>query len=385
VSTYIPSADQWNPTKAEVDRLIAERRRQEAERRADFAVDGPPSPQALLADHEIRRGYYDRAYSTYLRVGIEGLAERDREILNGEYRDLSVGTNSAGGYTVPPGLLRRLTVALKRSSAMYRAATVVTTTTGEPTSWPTSDDTSNVGAILAENTAATAQDVTFGSKTLSAFMYTSKPVRVSFQLVQDSAFDLDGFLARVLGARIARAANPHFTTGTGGGTQPVGLIPNATVGVTLPTGNTTTLTYDGLVDLIGSVNEEYLVGADELGGEPAEGFTGFMLSSAALKAARKVKDTANAPVVTEGSPVRILGWPVIVNPDMAVPAANAKSVAFGNFGAAYVVRRCTQEAVLLKLEERYADALQIGYQSYYRLDGNTDDLAAVRVLVHSAT
>jgi HK97 family phage major capsid protein len=92
---------------------------------------------------------------------------------------------------------------------------VIDTDSGAPMNWPTVNDTANVGAILAENTQVTEQDVTFGQTPLGAYMYTSRLVRVSYQLLQDSAFNLDEFLRDILGERIGRILNQHFTTGTG--------------------------------------------------------------------------------------------------------------------------------------------------------------------------
>jgi HK97 family phage major capsid protein len=300
-----------------------------------------------------------------------------------ERRDLGVGSGSIGGYTVPPGFLQKLTVGLKRGSSMLRASTVVDLDSGDPLQWPTTDDTANVGAILTENTAPTGQDITFGTKTLGAFMYTSKPIKVSFQLASDAFPAFPQYLATLLGRRIGRAFNAHATNGTGAGTQPVGLVPNATTVATMPTGNTTKFTYDGIVDLIGAVDPEYLEPLDEPG--PPEGFVGFQTSVAGLKALRRVEDTANNPIVTEGRPPTCLGYPIMVNPDVPVPAASARSLLFGAFGAGYIIRRSLSDVTILKLVERFGDQLQYEYLGFQRLDGAPDDPAAIRVLVNSAT
>jgi HK97 family phage major capsid protein len=308
-----------------------------------------------------------------------------------EFRaDQGVGSGSIGGYTVPPGFLQKLTVGLKRGSSMLRASTVVDLDSGDPLQWPTTDDTGNSGAILAENTAPTVQSITFGSKTLGAFMYTSLPLRVSFQLASDAFPAFPQYLGLLLGRRIGRAFNAHATNGTGGGTQPVGLVPNATTVATMPTGNTTKFTYDGVVDLIGAVDPEYLEPLDEPGPATPGAMTlgphvGFMTSVAGLKALRRVEDTANNPIVTEGRPVTCLGYPVMVNPDVPVPAASARSLLFGAFGPGYIIRRSLNDVTILKLVERFGDQLQYEYLGFQRLDGAPDDGNAIRVLVNSAT
>jgi HK97 family phage major capsid protein len=330
---------------------------------------------------------YAQAFDTWMRSGMNGLSQEKRSVLqqynqnmtfsNGEYRDLSVGTNSAGGFTVPPGFLQRITDALKAYGGMLAAANVIDTDSGQPLQWPTADDTGNVGAILAENTAAPTQDITFGTKTLSAFMYTSKMVKVSYQLLNDSAFDLGAWLPDKFAQRIGRAINAHFTNGTGGGTQPTGMIPNLTTGKVGATGQTLTVTYDDIIDLIHSIDPAYRNG----GGS-------FMMADSTLKAVRKLKDTQGRPLwepsLQQNTPSSLVGYPILINQDMPVMAANAKSIAFGNFREAYVIRQ-VQGVQLKRFDERFADALQVGFLSFARYDGTTDDLNAAKLYVNSAT
>lgn len=320
---------------------------------------------------------YERAFDSYLRRGVAEMNSEQRSILEREFRDLSVGTNTAGGYTVPPGFSQRITDAMKAFGGMLDVSNVITTDSGQSLVWPTADDTGNVGAILAENNAAPTQDITFGQKTLGAYMYTSKMVKVSFQLLNDSAFDLNAWLPDKFAQRIGRAINAHFTNGTGGGTQPVGLVPNLTVGKTGATGQTLTVTSDDLIDLIHSIDPAYRNERSR-----------FMLADTSVKVVRKLKDTTGQylwqPGLTSGSPDTLLGYGVKINQDMPAMAANAKSVAFGDFNAAYVIRQ-VQGVQVLRLNERYADALQVGFLSFARYDGNVDDTNAAKLYQNSAT
>ncbi len=334
---------------------------------------------------------YHAAWEEYIRHG-ERASDLVRERLHAaveweqtlvELRDMGVGSGAAGGYTVPPGFVDKLTIGLKRASAMMRAANVIPTSSGNPTSWPTTDDTANAGAILAEAAAATAQDMVFGTKALGSYVYSSKRVNCSLQLVTDAAFPFEDWLATLLSRRIGRGANPHFTNGTGAGAQPVGLIPNAATGITFAVGNTVGYDYAGVVDLIASVDVEYLEPLEEPG-DPPMGHVGFMTSKAGLQALRKVKDTAGAPILTEGRPPMVLGYPVLLNPDFPVPAANAKSIAFGNFYAGYVVRQ-VNDFIVIRSEEIAGDKLQVMFLGFARLDGIPDDPAAVKLGVNSAT
>jgi hypothetical protein len=95
--------------------------------------------------------------------------------------------------------------------------------------WPTVDDTANKGELLAENTEAGSQDVTFGQVTLKAFKFSSKLVKVSRELLQDSYFPVGAILRDLFVDRIGRITNDYFTTGTGTG-QPQGVVTAATCG-----------------------------------------------------------------------------------------------------------------------------------------------------------
>jgi HK97 family phage major capsid protein len=320
---------------------------------------------------------YERAFDSYLRRGVGDMNSEQKAVLQREFRDLSIGTNTAGGYTVPPGFADRITDAMKAYGGMLDVSNVINTDSGQPLQWPSADDTGNVGAILAENTAATTQDITFGTKTLSAYMYTSKMVKVSFQLLNDSAFDLNAWLPKKFAQRIGRAINAHFTNGTGGGAQPVGLVPNLSVGKTGATGQTLAVGSDDLIDLIHSVDPAYR-------SERAR----FMLADTSIKVVRKLKDTTGQyiwqPGLSQGSPDMLLGYGVTINQDMPVMAANAKSIAFGDFTEAYVIRQ-VQGIQVLRLTERFADALQVGFLAFARYDGTVDDTNAAKLYANSAT
>jgi HK97 family phage major capsid protein len=325
---------------------------------------------------------YGVAFDAWVRNGSEALDREERAALHGgfidarELRAQGVATSSAGGYLVPTGFRNVLIETMKFYSSMRAVSTVINTDTGQPLPWATVDDTANVGAILAENTQMTQQDVTFGQAQLGAYMYTSKMVLVSYQLLQDSVFNLDGFLARKLGERIGRIQNTHFTTGTGS-SQPLGIVTNATVGKTGATGQTTSVTYDDLIDLIHSVNRAYR-SADSR----------FMMADSSLKAARKLKDTQGRPLwepsVQVGVPDSLLGYGLEINDDMPAMAANAKSILFGDFQRAYVIRDVLG-VQLLRLTERYADFMQVGFAAYARSDATLQDSGAVKAYQNSAT
>ena len=326
---------------------------------------------------------YSEAFSNFVRRGASGLSEEHRSMLDGqfvggdsaEFRALSASVAGAGGYTVPPGFRDTLIETLKAFGNVREVATVINSDNGQPLQWPTFNGTAQVGRILAENTQATQTDPVFGTKTLGAYMYHSDAVLVPYQFLQDTAIDVEGFLARALGERIARIQNQHFTTGTGT-SQPQGIQTAAVSGATLATGNTTSLTYAGLLGLVHSVDPAYRQGGQ------------FMMSDTALQAARAIMDSQNRPLwqpsIQVGAPDTLLGYGVVINNDMPVPAANVKSVLFGDFRRGYVVRDIVGIQVQ-QLRERYADFLQVGWHAYARSDAAQQDAAAYKALTQSAT
>jgi HK97 family phage major capsid protein len=161
--------------------------------------------------------------------------------------------------------------------------------------------------------------------------------------------------------RLGRAINAHFTTGTGGGTQPEGVVTGAQSYGTTATGagNVIGITYDNLVNLKDAVDPAYRDNAE------------WMFNDATLKIVKQIKDSQNRPLWQQdmalGERPTILGYPYVVNQDMAVMAASAKSVLFGDFS--YYLIRDVQDVRLLRLDERYADYLQSGFLAFLRTDG----------------
>lgn len=378
----------WDAALADVELLGADIEREQRHARlasTDYSQILQATQEADNERHggEDRAAAYADAWRTWMREGTSELSSEDRAALRTgwfdgkELRAQGVATGAAGGYLVPPEFRVKMVEAQKFFSSMRDVAEVITTETGATLPWPTNDDTANVGAILGENTQVTEQDVTLGQADIGAYMYTSKLVRVSLQLLSDSAFDVESWLARKLGERIGRAQNAHFTTGTGTN-QPEGVQTNATVGKTGATGQTTSVTYDDLIDLIHSVDPAYRLG----------GRAGWMLHDTTLAAARKLKDAQNRPLwepsVQVGVPDTLLGYQYSVNQDMPLMAANAKAILFGDFFAGYLVRD-VQDVKLLRLAERYADFLQVGFLAFARTDGTPQDTGAYKAYRNSAT
>jgi HK97 family phage major capsid protein len=335
-------------------------------------VENRGSQAATDDEEKIERR--NQAFNQFIRGGTDGVAPENREALT-ELRAQGLG-NSAGGYTVAPAFYNHLEEGLLAFGGMRQVSTIIATETGATMPMPTENDTGNVGAILAENAAVSEVDVTFGIVNLGAYKYSSKSVLISLELLQDSAFDMNSFLARKLAERIARIQNAHFTTGTGS-SQPNGIVTAATVGKTGATGQTSSVIYDDLVDTLHSVDPAYREGSQ------------WMMHDSSLKIIKKLKDSQGHPLwqpsLIASQPDTLLGYGIQINQQMAVMAANAKSIAFGQLSKYFI--RDVKGITVVRLAERYADFGQVGFLAFARADGNLLDAGThpVSLYVNSAT
>ncbi|WP_327403830.1 phage major capsid protein [Streptomyces sp. NBC_01288] len=329
-------------------------------------------------DGEEQAQRYAAAFSTYLRGGMDRLTSEQRNMMMDQQVDLRAmggNTDIGGGFTVPDEFRNIMTETMKAFGGVFGLAEIITTTTGADLNWPTNDDTSNEGEILGENVAAGEQDIQLGGKKLKAYTFSSKQVRLSLQLLQDSAFGLETWVPKKLGERIGRRAARAWTTGTGVD-QPEGITTNATVGKTGAGGQVTSIIYDDLVDIEHSVDVAYRASAQ------------YLMHDLMLKVIRKLKDTQGRPlwqpIPAPGFPATINGFTYNIDNSMPVPAASAKSIAFGDFKAGYLIRQVL-DVQTLRLVERYAEYLQVAFLGFSRMDGMINDSSAIRLYQHPAS
>lgn len=292
-----------------------------------------------------------------------------------EERALSTLTSTSpedGSYLIANEAMGPLERAMLAFGQIRNVATVKRTATGAAYPIPTNDDTSNKGALLAENTIAVEKDIEFGQVTLNAFKFTSKKVLVSLELMQDSNEDLAALIGSALGERIGRITNDYFTTGTGS-SEPKGVVTGATTsGVTL---GTKTPTY---VELVGT----------EAGLDPAyRPNASWMFHDTELQEIKKIVDGQTRPLwlpsMSGGAPDRILGYPYTVNQSMAVAAStgSGKSILFGDFSKFLI--RDVRDIVLMRLDELYAEYYQVAFVAFSRHDSDILD-AGTHPIVYTA-
>lgn len=312
----------------------------------------------------------------YLRNGKNVTSEQAAMIHNA----MSTTTTTEGGYTVPAEIAAMVVDAMKAYGGMRAVSQVLTTAGGNSLNYPTSDGTSEVGEIVDQNGAATGADITFGTVAVNPYKYSSKKIALPVELVQDAAIDVVAFVVNRLATRLARITNQHYTVGTGSG-QPFGVMARAATGKTGATGTATSVTYDDLIDLIHSVNSAYRTNAR------------FMLKDLSVAVIRKLKDTTGRPIWTPGdmegidggTPSTICGYAYTVNDDIATMAANAKSIAFGDFSQ-FVIRDVQNSTSMLRFDDSaFALNGQVGFCGWTRTGSNLLDTSAVKVFVNSAS
>ena len=327
--------------------------------------------------------YRREAVNAFLRVGESSLTPAARSVIGPfqrlddgardglvqaliadgmvEDRAQSVGTSTAGGNLVPDDAMRPLVEAQAAWGGMFDAGCdVLRTSTGREIPIPTDDDTGNSGALLSENTEVDEQDMTFGQKLVNAYTYTTKLIRVSRQLLEDSDTDVAGRIGRAFGRRLGTAQNAHLTTGDGSN-KANGVVTASTAGKTAASASA--ITYLEMIDLKFSVDPAYRIGGR------------WMMHDSTFKAAKKLLDGDNRPIfqpdVQNGRIDRIDGDPFSINMDMAEITASAKVMLYGAFSN-YVIR-IVNGILMLRLEERFAEFNQVGFVGFQRIDGELID------------
>jgi len=365
---------------ANIEKRFADR---QAEERARQRPNGGDST-ARGTDDGGDKPSYRSVFFKFLASGasLDGLDSEERNILRAgaipdmEKRVQTGSSNTAGGYTVPVELQNMLVRAMKAWGPMYDGSIVseLNTSSGNALPIPTTDDTSKTGVQGTEGTALTddgSADAVFGQKQLEAYDFNTKFVKFSWQLAQDSIFNMEALLADLLGERLGRLANAQLTTGTGS-SAPNGIVTASSLGKTAA--SATAIASDELIDLVHSVDPAYRQSPK----------VRFMFNDLTLSAIRKLKDGQNNYLwqmgdITKGQPGSLLGHSYSINQAMANIATGQKSVLFGDLGK-YWVRKVGGPVIGVLRERFWPD---LGIAGLIRFDGELLDTTAVKHLVQA--
>ena len=353
----------WVKYNAEIDRLALQIREQLEGERADavrasgdhgIAVDA-----ATVIDFCRRSG----RETMDLTFG----PEADRPLR--EHRGDLMAGSTTGTNVVPVSFVRQLREHLIETSAVRQAgATVIVTTSGEDLRVP---KTTNHGgaALVGEGSVIPTNAPTFGSVTLEAFKYGNL-LQLSSEFVQDEAVNVIDYLARATGRELGNLSGEHFVTGDGDA-KPRGVATAASEGTEAAAA---ALTGDDLIDLAHSVAIPYRRNAS------------WMMNDSTLAYIRKLKSNDDQylwqPGLRDGEPGRLLGRPVVIDPNLDDIGAGNTSVLYGDFSGYYI--RDVGSVRFERSDEFAFNEDLVTFRALIRTDGDLVDEDAVKALNHAA-
>lgn len=280
---------------------------------------------------------------------------------------LKIGSDPDGGYLAPDEFERTLVQGLEEQNIFRKLAKVITTSSGDRKIPVVA--TKGTAAWIEEEGAHLESDDTFGLVSIGTYKLASA-IRVSEELLNDSVFNIESYIAAEFGRRIGNKEEEAFFTGDGTG-KPTGIFADAggaELGVTAA--SATALTADEIMDLYYSLKSPYRKKAV------------FLMNDSTVKALRKLKDNNGQylwqPSLTAGTPDTILNRPIHTSAYVPTIASGAKAVAYGDLSYYWVADR--QSRSFKRLNELYAANGQVGFLASQRVDGKLVLPEAVKFL-----
>ena len=318
---------------------------------------------------------HKKAFNAYLRTGdddgLRGL------VLDGKAMSGAVAAD--GGYLVDPQTADSIRSMLVSTSSLRAVANVVQV---EATSFDVLIDRSEVGSGWATESGAAAETATPTIERISIRLHElSAMPKASQRLLDDSAFDVEGWLAGKIATRFVRAEAAAFISGDGVDKPKGILLPGKVANASwawgslgyVPTGAAADFATTNASDCI--VNLVYALGADYR----ANGT--FLMNSKTAGAVRKMKDADGrfmwGDSLQAGEPARLMGYPVLICEDMPDVAANSYPIAFGDFAAGYTV---AERPDLRILRDPFSAKPHVLFYASKRVGGDVTDYAAIKLL-----
>jgi HK97 family phage major capsid protein len=318
---------------------------------------------------------HQKAFAAYLRSG-------DDDALRGlvlEEKALSTAVSAEGGYLVDPQTAERIQSVLSSAASIRSIANVVTV---EATAYDVLVDHSDVGAGWATETAATTETDTPQIDRVSIPLHElSAMPKASQRLLDDSAFDVEGWLAGRIADKFARAEAAAFISGDGID-KPTGFLAHPKVADAA--WNWGNLGYiasgrdgdfadvnpaDAIVDLVYALGARYRANAN------------FVMNSKTAGAVRKMKDADGrflwSDGLAAGEPARLMGYPVLIAEDMPDISNGSHAIAFGDFMAGYTV---AERPDLRILRDPFSAKPHVLFYATRRVGGDVSDFAAIKLM-----
>lgn len=346
----------------EIDRL---ERQQAMDNELSKPVNSPITDKPSVPSAETKKG---RASDEYKQVFWNAMRNKaSYEMRNA----LEVGTDSEGGYLVPDEFERTLIEALLEEN-IFRSIAKVINTSSVDRKIPVVASKGTASWVDEEGEIPESDDA-FGQVSIGAYKLATM-IKVSEELLNDSVFNLESYIAKEFARRIGAKEEEAFFTGDGTG-KPTGIF-HTTGGAQLgaTTASATALTVDEVMDLFYSLKSPYRKNAI------------FVMNDATVKVIRKLKDGNGQyiwqPSLTASQPDTILNRPVKTSSYVPTIEAAAKTIAFGDFGYYWVADR--QGRAFKRLNELFAATGQVGFMATQRVDGKLILAEAIKVLQQKA-
>ena len=313
-----------------------------------------------------------KAFNSYLRTGDDdGLRGLDYEA-----KSMSSAVNSDGGYLVDPQTSDTVASMLNSTASIRSIASVVHV---EATSYDVLIDSTDIGAGWATETGAVSETSTpqIDRITIPLHELSALP-KASQRLLDDSAFDIESWLAGRIADKFARAEADAFINGDGID-KPTGILTKTTVDNDVwawgnlgyvPSGVAGDIGGgDAIVDLVYALGAQYRANAS------------FVMNSKTAGLVRKLKDADGrflwSDGLAAGEPARLMGYPVVVAEDMPDAATDSYSIAFGDFNAGYTV---AERPDLRVLRDPFSAKPHVLFYATKRVGGDVSDFAAIKLL-----
>src|SRR6056297_4260389 len=313
-----------------------------------------------------------KAMAAYLRCG-------DDDALRGLELDgkaMNTAVNAEGGYLVDPQTAESIQSVLRTASSLRAIANVVTV---EATSFDILIDATDVGAGWADEVTPTSETDAPQIERISIPLHELSALpKASQRLLDDSAFDIEGWLAGRIADKFARSEAAAFINGDGAD-KPTGLLTHPTVdNDSWSWGNLGYVAsgadgaFDGaeaVIDLVYALGAQYRANAT------------FVMNSKTAGAVRKLKDADGrflwSDGLAAGEPARLLGYPVLIAEDMPDVASDAAASAFGAFSAGYTI---AERPDLRVLRDPFSAKPHVLFYATKRVGGAVSDFAAIKLL-----
>ena len=360
------AVEQYNKMAQEVKDLGAEIERLEQQAQIEAQLSAPTSsPVHADPKNGSKKDVKPTATAEYAENFWNMIRNRGHY---GEVRNaLSVGEDTEGGFTVPDEFEKKLVEALEENNIFRGMATVIRTSSGTR-KIPIAEDTGEASWI-DEGEEIPESDTTFGQTMLSAYKLGTM-IKISNELLNDSAFDLATYIARRFGVRMGNAEERAFITGDGVG-KPLGLLAEtggAKVGVTAAQKDA--VTFDEIFKLYYALKAPYRKKAQ------------FLCNEALVLQLMTIKDNNGnyiwKPGLEIGKPDTLLNRPLKTSAFMPEIKGGSKVMAFGDYSYYWVADR--QNRTFRRLNELYARTDQVGFLTTQRVDGKLILPEAVQLL-----